>query len=66
MGGNVPSMPGNSNHLTLVGVLACIVAVVGYVAFGWRFGDGTANPIAIGIALVAVAIAIGSTVQRRL
>lgn len=59
-------MVDSSELLTLVGVLACVVGVVGYVAFGWRFGDATSSPIAIVVALVAVALAVGSTVQGRL
>ncbi|MCG1003967.1 MULTISPECIES: hypothetical protein [Halobacterium] len=52
--------------VTLVAVLACLVGVVGYVALGWRFGDGTTNPVAFGIAVLAVGVAVVSTLRDRL
>ncbi|WP_135827890.1 hypothetical protein [Halorussus halobius] len=51
---------------TAVGVLAFLVGLVGYVAFGWRFGDGASNPLTFGLAVVAVAVAVGLTVRDRL
>lgn len=56
----------SSKPLFLIGLLACVVGVVGYVALGWRFDGGTSSPIAVAVALIAVALAIGSTVQNRL
>ena len=51
---------------TAVGVLALLVGLVGYVAFGWRFDDGASNPVGFGLALLAVAVAVGLTVRDRL
>lgn len=59
-------MLGSSKPLPLIGLLACAVGLVGYVALGWRFDGGTSSPVAVAVALVAVALAIGSTVQDRL
>lgn len=47
----------------MVGVLMFVVAVAGYVLFGWRFGDGAGNPVAFGLALVAVVVAVGVTLR---
>jgi phosphatidylserine synthase len=58
-------MPGRSRRFKGVAVVFAAVAVVGYVAFGWRFGDGTSNPIAFAIALVAVGFAVVSTIRGR-
>jgi len=55
-----------SGRFTLVAVLACVIGVVGYVAFGWRFGDGTTNPIAFSVALLAVGFAVVTTLRDRL
>jgi len=49
-----------------LGLLAFAVAVVGYVFFGWRFSDGASNPVAFGLAIVAVAVAVGVTLRDRL
>lgn len=59
-------MPGRSRRFTWIGVLFALVAVVGYTVFGWRFSDGTSNPIAFGIALMAVGVAIVATVRERI
>ncbi|WP_232686248.1 hypothetical protein [Halobacterium zhouii] len=45
-------------------MLACIVGVVGYVAFGWRFG-GDSSPIAVTVALAAVVLALGREFRAR-
>ncbi|MFC3477132.1 hypothetical protein [Halobacterium litoreum] len=58
-------MPGKSGQLPRVGIAFALVAVVGYVALGWRFGGDT-DPAAVAIALVAVALAVGSTLRDRL
>jgi len=46
-------------------VLVAAVALIGYTVFGWRFSDGTSNPIAFGIALVAVGVAVVATLRER-
>ena len=51
-----------SKPAQLVGLALAAVAVVGYVAFGWRFG-GDSNPVALGLALVGVAAALYFTVR---
>ncbi|MFB6268535.1 MAG: hypothetical protein ABEH83_01225 [Halobacterium sp.] len=58
-------MPGRSGRFTGIALLAAAIAAIGYVALGWRFGDGTSNPIAFAIALVAVAFAVVATVRDR-
>ncbi|WP_254545195.1 hypothetical protein [Halomarina pelagica] len=58
------SIRSRSNTLRYLGLAAFVVGLVGYVALGWRF-DSTANPIALGFALVAVAVAVVSTLRRR-
>lgn len=49
-----------------LGLLAFVVAVVGYVFFGWRFGDGTSNPVGIIFAIVAVLVGVAVTLRDRL
>lgn len=58
-------MPQRSRLVSLLAVLFAVVGVIGYTMFGWRFGDGTSNPIAFGIALVAVGVAVVSTIRDR-
>ena len=61
-------MPGRANEsppLQLVAAAIALVADVGYVVFGWRFG-GESNTLSTALAVVAVAIAIGATAYRRL
>lgn len=53
----------NSPALQLVGVVACLVGLVGYVAFGWRF-DSSGGPLVTAVAVVCVALAVGVTVWR--
>lgn len=44
--------------LTYVGVVAAVIGVIGFVAFGWRFGgDSGTIPTAVGVAFAAVAVA---------
>ncbi|WP_115863870.1 hypothetical protein [Halorussus litoreus] len=49
-----------------LGLLAFAVGLVGYVFFGWRFGDGASNPFTVGLAILAVAVAVGVTLRDRL
>ncbi|MXR20267.1 hypothetical protein [Halobacterium bonnevillei] len=58
-------MPGRSGRFTWIAVLVAAVALIGYTVFGWRFSDGTSNPIAFGIALVAVGVAVVATLRER-
>ena len=51
-----------SKPAQLLGVLAFVVAVAGYLAFGWRFG-GDSNPVALVLALVGVAAAVLFTIR---
>ncbi|WP_128477200.1 hypothetical protein [Halorussus pelagicus] len=51
-----------SKTAQLVGLVVAAVAVVGYVGFGWRFG-GESSPVAVGLALAAVAAAAYFTVR---
>lgn len=56
-------LPANARRF--LGLVAAVVGVVGYVAFGWRFGDGGSGglPFALGIAFCVVAA--GLTLFRR-
>jgi len=46
-------------------MLFAVVAAVGYLAFDWHFGsDG--SPLVLGLAAVAVAVAVGSELRARL
>lgn len=47
----------------LVATLACVLAIVGYVVCGWRFGDASTNLIPFAVVLVAVAVAVVATVH---
>ncbi|WP_227355351.1 hypothetical protein [Haladaptatus salinisoli] len=48
-----------SRPLQLVGLLAFVVGLVGYVVFGWRFdSSGSSIVTALGIAGALVAIAL--------
>ncbi|WP_336036563.1 hypothetical protein [Halobacterium yunchengense] len=58
-------MPGRSGRLQRVGLLFFAVALVGYAVLGWRFGDGSTDPAAFGLALVAVGVAAYSTLRSR-
>jgi uncharacterized membrane protein YhhN len=56
--------PGGGRVGVALGVAAFLVGIVGYVAFGWRFGgDGGTVPTVLGLLAVAVAVAV--TVLRR-
>jgi len=60
-------MPGRSSQsrtLQYVGAITAVVAVIGYVVFGWRFGDTDATiPFLFGA--LCVIIAIGWELYRR-
>lgn len=63
--GSMPGRTSQSRLLQYVGVAAALVAVVGFVVFGWRFGgesDG-ATPLVVGA--VCAAVALGWTIYRR-
>jgi len=49
---------------TLFAVLVAAVGFVGYVVFGWRFDGSASGPLVTALALVAVAVAIASTLLR--
>jgi len=54
-------MPGRSSDSGLpsfLGAAFAVIAVVGYVVFGWRFGDsgGVALALAVGALLVAAGL----------
>ena len=54
----MPGAPSDSGVGTLVGIAFAAIAVVGYVAFGWRF-DGSAGPAPLALAALAVLLAVG-------
>lgn len=61
----MPGRPSQSPPLQYIGALVAFIAMVGYVAFDWRFGetDGVL-PLALGI--VCALIAVGWTLYQRL
>lgn len=59
-------MPGrtSSNALRYLGAAVAVAAAIGYLGFGWRFGDaGGAVPLALGA--VCVVVAVGWELYRR-
>lgn len=57
----------SQNRMTrALGLLVFAVAIVGYVFFDWQFSDGASNPVAFGLAILAVAVAVGVTLRDRL
>jgi uncharacterized protein (TIGR04206 family) len=61
-------MPGaghsESNVLRIVGALLALVAVAGYLAFGWSFSESSdIAPTAIGV--VVAVVAVGWTLYSR-
>ena len=56
-------MRSDSPVLRYVGITAFVVAVVGFVAFGWRFDSAGEGPVAVAVALVCVGLALYSTVR---
>lgn len=60
-------MPGRSSQSPLlqsVGALVALVAVVGTVGFGWRFGE-TDGLLPVAIGATCVVVAVGWTLSRR-
>jgi CHASE2 domain-containing sensor protein len=60
----MPGRTSSSNVLQYVGVIAAIVGVIGYVVFGWQFGE-TDSPIAFALGAIRVSIAGGWELYRR-
>jgi len=61
----MPGRPSQSKPLQYIGALVALIALVGYVAFDWRFGETNGVlPLAIGI--VCVIIAVGWEFYQRL
>jgi hypothetical protein len=55
----------DSSALQGIRVSMAAVAVVGYVAFDWQFG-GESGAVPTVLAILAVALAVGVTLSRRL
>jgi hypothetical protein len=49
----------------MLGAAFAVVAVVGFVVFGWRFGSDSGS-VPTALAAVAVLVAVGTTLYRRL
>jgi hypothetical protein len=49
---------------TLLGIAAGVVGFVGMTVFGWEFGEGLSNPIAVGIGVVVAAVAVWVSYSR--
>ena len=61
----MPGRASSSQTLQYVGAIAAVIGVLGYVVFGWRFGEtDAAIPFILGG--FAAAIAIGWNLYRRL
>ena len=60
----MPERSSQPRLLQYVGVLVAIIAVVGYVVFGWRFGE-TESVIPFVIGGICVVIAICWTLYQR-
>lgn len=60
----MPGRPSQSKPLQYIGALVALIAIIGYVVFGWRFGetDGIL-PLALGIGCAV--LAIGWTLYQR-
>jgi len=56
-------MRSQSRALRFIGLLACLVGVVGYVAFGWRF-DSSGNSTVTALAVACVVVALAATIWR--
>lgn len=60
----MPGRGSSSRTLQYVGIIAAVIGVLGYVAFGWRFGDADATiPSLLGA--LCVIIAVGWELYRR-
>ncbi len=61
-------MPGagrsDSSAMRTVGAIVALIAVVGYLTFGWSF-NGSANTIPTVIGIIVAVSAIGWTLYRR-
>ena len=58
-------MRSDSKTLRYVGAAAFAVAAVGFVALGWRFDGTGGSSVATAAALIAVGLALYSTVRGR-
>jgi cobalamin biosynthesis protein CobD/CbiB len=62
-------MPGagrsNSSAVRGIGALVALIAVVGYLFFGWSF-NGSTNTIPTAIGIIVAVTAIGWTLYRRI
>ncbi len=54
----MPGQASGSKTMQYVGAAVALVAVVGYVVFGWRFGSTEEiAPVALGVVCAVVAVA---------
>ncbi|MFA9516905.1 hypothetical protein ACERIT_06765 [Halopenitus sp. H-Gu1] len=61
----MPGRASSSQTLQYVGAIAAAIGVIGYVVFGWRFGETDATiPFIVGA--LGAAIAIGWTLYHRM
>lgn len=61
----MPGRPSQSKPLQYIGALVALIAIVGYVIFGWNF-EMTDGPIPIAIGLLVAVVAIGWTLYQQL
>ena len=60
----MPGRASSSKSLQFIGALAAVVGVIGYVVFGWRFGE-TDGTIPFVLGAVCVVIAVGWELYQR-
>lgn len=61
---DMPGRASSSKSLQYIGLLVAAVAVIGYVVFGWRFGE-TDSVIPFMLGAVCVVIAVGWELYQR-
>ena len=47
-----------------IGVVAVVIALIGYFGFGWRFGADN-GPVATGVGILVAVVAVGVVLYRR-
>jgi uncharacterized membrane-anchored protein len=62
MADTVPDLDSN-RVTTLLGALAAVVGLVGYLVFDWRFDGSSSGPLVTALAVVAVVVAVASTLR---
>lgn len=61
----MPGRASSSRTLQYVGAITAVIGVIGYVNFGWRFGE-TDNAIPFVLGVICVGIAVGWELYQRI